>query len=211
MKILSKYIFSKHLYIVTIVFVLVFNLVGTWPDQDKVFIEDTRAYKAAVDKVESCQIVTLIGGPGSGKTATARHVSLKFRERGWDVVPIVEIDEIHTYCDPSRKQVFVIDNVTTIFALNSDFYRKIFLVEEVLPQILLSKVICTCRKQDFNLRSYVNVSIFKTIVDLEDTSHAFDEPERRKMLFSHCESRGIDKRFYEKIVLKNPIFMFPSL
>jgi Cdc6-like AAA superfamily ATPase len=37
--------------------------------------------------------MTIIGGPGSGKTATARHIALQLEEE-WEVVPVFKLEDI---------------------------------------------------------------------------------------------------------------------
>jgi KaiC/GvpD/RAD55 family RecA-like ATPase len=44
--------------------------------------------------VKSKKYMTIIGGPGSGKTATARHIALQLEDQGWEVVPVCGIEEI---------------------------------------------------------------------------------------------------------------------
>jgi nucleoside-triphosphatase THEP1 len=44
--------------------------------------------------VQSENYITIIGGPGSGKTATVRHIALKLEKQGWEVVPVCRLEEI---------------------------------------------------------------------------------------------------------------------
>lgn len=46
-----------------------------WRDDDKVFIE-IHNFPAMLEKVRNHSFVTFVGVPGSGKTATARHIAL---------------------------------------------------------------------------------------------------------------------------------------
>jgi Cdc6-like AAA superfamily ATPase len=57
---------------------------------------------------ESKNYIIIIGGPGSGKTATARHIALELEDQEWEVVPVCRLDEIIQYGDRDHKQVFVL-------------------------------------------------------------------------------------------------------
>jgi ABC-type transporter Mla maintaining outer membrane lipid asymmetry ATPase subunit MlaF len=56
--------------------------------------------------VQSNNYITIIGGAGSGKTATARHIALQLEKQGWEVVPVSELEQILQYGDRDHKQVF---------------------------------------------------------------------------------------------------------
>jgi tRNA uridine 5-carbamoylmethylation protein Kti12 len=60
---------------------------------------------------------TIQAGPGSGKTATARHIALQLEKQGWEVVPVCKLEDIIEYGDKDHKQVFVLDDVLGIFAV----------------------------------------------------------------------------------------------
>jgi broad-specificity NMP kinase len=73
----------------------------------------------------SVNYITIIGGPGSGKTATARHIALQLEGQEWEVVPVCRLDEIIQYGDRDHKQVFVLDDVLGIFAVDMNIYNHI--------------------------------------------------------------------------------------
>jgi tRNA uridine 5-carbamoylmethylation protein Kti12 len=56
--------------------------------------------------VKSKNYMTIIGEPGSGKTATARHIALQLEKKGWEVVPMCKLEDIIQYGDIDHKQVF---------------------------------------------------------------------------------------------------------
>lgn len=60
------------------------------------------------EKVKEQTYVTFVGVPGSGKTATARHIALKLQEEGYDILPITDKNKIEDYCDPQNLQVFLL-------------------------------------------------------------------------------------------------------
>jgi Cdc6-like AAA superfamily ATPase len=49
---------------------------------DKLFYDETGGFTAALEMVKSKNYMTIIGGPGSGKTATARHIALQLEKQG---------------------------------------------------------------------------------------------------------------------------------
>jgi tRNA uridine 5-carbamoylmethylation protein Kti12 len=53
----------------------------------------------------SKNVMTIIGGPGSGKTATARHIALQLERKGWEVVPVYKIEEIIQYGDRDHEHL----------------------------------------------------------------------------------------------------------
>jgi nucleoside-triphosphatase THEP1 len=70
--------------------------------------------------------MTIIGGPGSGKTATAHHIALQLEKQGCEVVPVCELNDIKKYGDRDHKQVFVLDDVIGIFAVQMDYCHILF-------------------------------------------------------------------------------------
>jgi ABC-type dipeptide/oligopeptide/nickel transport system ATPase component len=47
------------------------ELINKWRIEDKQFYDKTGGFTAVLDMVKSKNYLTIIGGPGSGKTATA--------------------------------------------------------------------------------------------------------------------------------------------
>ena len=70
------------------------RLIEEWKREDIVFYDRTRAFEAASNMVNSNAYITLIGGPASGKSATARHIALKFESDSFEVVPVCKPEDI---------------------------------------------------------------------------------------------------------------------
>lgn len=89
-----------------------------------------------------------VGVPGSGKTATARHIALVLQGEGYDILSIKNINDIETYCDPRNPQVFVIDDVLGKFGLDVTMYNILKKYEDILttPKMSKTKVLMTCRE-----------------------------------------------------------------
>jgi Cdc6-like AAA superfamily ATPase len=99
------------------------ELIKKWRLEDKLFYDEIRGFTAALQMVQSENYMTIIGGPGSGKTATARHIALQLEEQGWEIVPVCRLKEIIKYGDRDHKQVFVLDDVLGIFAVDMNIYN----------------------------------------------------------------------------------------
>nr|XP_034321965.1 uncharacterized protein LOC105336698 isoform X2 [Crassostrea gigas] len=55
--------------------------ISKWKEDDKVFFE-THSFSSMLEKVKSQPYVMFVGVPGSGKTATARHIALVLQGEG---------------------------------------------------------------------------------------------------------------------------------
>ena len=67
------------------------ELIAKWRIEDQRYYDKTGGFRAVLDMVMSTNYITIIGGPGSGKTATARHIALQYEEKGWEVVPVCRL------------------------------------------------------------------------------------------------------------------------
>jgi ABC-type glutathione transport system ATPase component len=59
------------------------ELIKKWRLEDELFYDETKGFTAALKMVQSKNFMTIIGGSGSGKTATARHLALQLEKQGW--------------------------------------------------------------------------------------------------------------------------------
>lgn len=94
------------------------RIIRDWKKDDAFFYE-THNFSAMLLKVKQQPFVTFVGVPGSGKTATARHIALLLKKEGYAILPITDKSKIETYCDPCNLQVFVIDDVFGIYKFDS--------------------------------------------------------------------------------------------
>lgn len=100
-------------------------------------------------KVQNIHFVTFVGVPGSGKTATVRHIALKLQEEeGYEILPIRCINDIETYCHPRIPQVFVIDDVIGKYGLDMTMFSVLMGYKDKIKNPLMSKtkILMTCRK-----------------------------------------------------------------
>lgn len=75
-----------------------------WIKEDNDFLE-THNFPAMLEQVRNQPYVTFVGVPGSGKTATVRHIALILQKEGYEILPTVDKNKIEDYCDPQNPQV----------------------------------------------------------------------------------------------------------
>ena len=155
-----------------------------WKKEDKPFHE-IHSFPKILDRVLSQPITTIIGGPGTGKKATARHLALRLQtDSEFEIVPVHDVSEIKQYGNPKCKQLFILDDVIGVFAFE---YEKIIILERYKERILnvlgkLSKIMFTCRKTVYieasKLKSFVLNEEY--IVDLDDSINSLNAEDRKK-------------------------------
>ena len=96
-----------------------------WRIEDELFYDKTGGFTAVLGMVKSKNYMIIIGRPGSGKTATARHIALQLEKQRWEVVPVLKLEDIIEYGDKDQEQVFVLDDVLGIFAVDMNVYHYI--------------------------------------------------------------------------------------
>nr|XP_022307911.1 uncharacterized protein LOC111113912 [Crassostrea virginica] len=171
------------------------TLMESWLKGDKPFHE-IHSFPDILDKVQLQNITTIIGGPGSGKTTTARHLALRLQnDCEFEIVPVDDITEIKQYGHPKCKLVFILDDVIGIFGVEIEKLTNLERYRESILNALgeRSKVLFTCRKAVFNeaakLKSFVLDK--KYLVDLEDSDNQLNAEDRKHILNNHCKPNDI--------------------
>lgn len=118
-----------------------------WKEEDVTFYE-THNFPAMINRVFNQHFATIVGPPGSGKSATARHIALKLQQKGYDILPIRDIKDMETYCDPYNPQVFVFDDVLGKFGLDMGNFEVLCRFEDIFVNPIMSetKILMTCRE-----------------------------------------------------------------
>ena len=127
-------------------------LLETWQKEDSPFHE-LHSYPNILQKVKSQPITTIIGSPGSGKTATARHLALQLQTNcEFEIVPVDGIKEIKMYGHPKCKQLFILDDVIGVWGFKRRNLAKLDKYSERILKVLSthSKILFTCRKAVYN-------------------------------------------------------------
>nr|XP_022309090.1 uncharacterized protein LOC111114863 isoform X1 [Crassostrea virginica] len=158
------------------------TLLESWMKGDKPFHE-IHSFQDILDKVQLQNITTIIGGPGSGKTSTARHLALRLQnDCEFEIVPVDDITEIKQYGHPKCKQVFILDDVIGVFGVAFEKLTNLERYRESIFNALgeRSKVLFTCRKAVYNeaanLKSFVLDKRY--LVDLEDSNNKLNVEDR---------------------------------
>ena len=127
-------------------------LLEIWQKEDAPFFE-IHSFPNILDKVQSQRITTIIGSPGSGKTATARHLALRLQtEFEFKIVPVDDITEIKQYGHPKCKQLFILDDIIGVWGFKQNDLANLDKYSESISNVMSehSKIIFSCRKALYN-------------------------------------------------------------
>ena len=154
---------------------------------------------AVENKTASQNLVIVTGHSGSGKSAIIQHVALKYREKGWIVKPVKDIEDI-------ANTPFVRNNLTNILFVFNDplgkesldelLYNKWQRYEEALPSYLKrAKLLMSCRKVIFSDKKVKGLfRDVSNVVDINFDQNKLNEDEKRSILKSY----KIDEKLSEE-------------
>lgn len=159
---------------------------SSWKKDDCMFVE-THNFPSLLEQVRKQTYVTFIGVPGSGKTATARHIALILQKEGYEILPIKDIKNIETYCDPHHPQVFVIDDVIGVFGLDMTELNNLKKYQDRFkePTMSKTKTLMTCREAIFRNELLSNAPFMsheKHLIQLSTDANALTAGDRHKLL-----------------------------
>lgn len=186
------------------------RIIRDWKKDDAFFYE-THNFSAMLLKVKQQPFVTFVGVPGSGKTATARHIALLLKKEGYAILPITDKSKIETYCDPCNLQVFVIDDVFGIYKFDSteldELNRYKYIV--VNPVMQKTKILMTCRETVFRHKKLSNIFLTKqeNVILLQSEENALTDQDKRELFAKY----QIDKDIWKSASLASSSYMFPLL
>nr|XP_022310220.1 uncharacterized protein LOC111115684 [Crassostrea virginica] len=171
------------------------RLLDSWLKDDKPFHE-IHSFPNILDKVQSQPITTIIGGPGSGKTATARHLALRLQtDCEFEIVPILSVSDVIDYGHPKCKQLFILDDVIGVYGVEYERLTNLERYRENMFNALgeRSKILLTCRKAVYNESSNLKSFVLdkKYLVDLEDSNNKLNAEDRKQILNNHCRQNDI--------------------
>lgn len=162
-------------------------------------------------KVKEQPFVTFVGVPGSGKTATARHIALLLEKEGYAILPITDKSKIETYCDPCNLQVFVIDDVFGIYKFDSRELDVLNRYKNVVvnPVMQKTKILMTCRETVFRHKKLSNIFLTKqeNVILLQSEENALNDQDRRELFAKY----QIDPDIWKTASLASSSYMFPFL
>lgn len=177
-----------------------------WREEDKDFLE-THNFNTIEQQVQEQKYVMFVGAPGSGKSATVRHIALKLQHNGSEVWTITDIRCIETYFNPSKPQVFIIENALGIFELDKSKLNKIREYKEKIeiPLNEKTKILFTCRDTIFKNRALAKTFLAKkeNVVNL----NVLSSKDKHKLLSKY----KLDDNLLQDIDLSKTSPMFPML
>ena len=188
-------------------------MIKKWKIEDKLFCDETGGFTAAMEMVQSKNYMTIIGGPGSGKTATAQHIALQLEKKGWEVVPVCILKDIIQYGDRNRKQVFVLDDVLGVFAVDINICDSISTYKELIFTTIgqTSKLLFTCRKSFYKEALKLGLFVTENVVDLQSKTNQLTETEKMVICQNHCKNEGLSPDLYASLSFTKVNHMFPFL
>ena len=153
----------------------------------------------------------MIGGPGSGKTSTARHIALQLEKQRWEVVPVFKLEDIIEYGDKDQEQVFVLDDVLGIFAVDMNVFHYISNHQEQIFKTIgkTSKLLFTCRKSVYEEAEKLELFVAKNVVDLDSKENQLTEAEKIAICQYHCKAKGVNPDRYTSLSFTKVNHMFP--
>lgn len=164
-----------------------------------------------LEQVRSQPYVTFVGVPGSGKTATARHIALILQKEGYEIFPIKEINKIEDYSNQNIPQVFVIDDVLGVFGVNEHELHMINKYSERLkdPINRKTKTLVTCREAVFRNELVSDCVLVKgkNTVLLQSKENTLNDDDKQELL----EKYSLDRDFLTSDNLASSSSMFPLL
>lgn len=124
------------------------DIFDEWQKKDIDFVP-TKASKEVENKTKHQNLVIVTGDSGSGKSAIIHHIALKYREQGWDVIPVMEVNEILKICPTVRnKSLFVLSDPIGKESFDEILYSSWQKYEEMLISTLKKcKLLVTCEKK----------------------------------------------------------------
>ncbi|XP_062582009.1 uncharacterized protein LOC134243792 [Saccostrea cucullata] len=179
-----------------------------WREEDSVFLE-THGFLEMLQRVREQSYVTFVGVPGSGKSATAQHISLILQTEGYEVVPVLDLRDLTQYCDPHNPQVFVINDVVGVLGVQKAKLESFLDYEQKLtePSFEKTKVLMTCRETLFNQCHKSFFTNEQNVIKLHSLENALSEDDRRNILAIH----GLDRDLLSPALLTESSRMFPLL
>ena len=194
-------------------------IADSYQRKDHLYLE-TKAYKELECVLEDMHWATLLGKPGDGKSTTAAHLLLKYRDKGFEpILATSPKDWKMLISKHSGKQIFVIDDMFGSLCVED---RK---VEDWLPEMEHMEkivkerkgklyVVCTSRKYIYKdvEPKVAKFSSFQKIstIDMTDKMYQLTGVEKVAMLKKYAEEYDIDiKDIINVIDYADPPHGFP--
>ncbi|XP_065924950.1 serine/threonine-protein phosphatase 6 regulatory ankyrin repeat subunit B-like [Magallana gigas] len=169
-----------------------------WQEDNSQFVS-TRACKEVEKRIESQNLVIVIGNSGSGKSAIIQHIALRYRVKGWTVKPVYNVKEITaTYSSVDvlqSKILFVFNDPIGNESFDEIAYNSWKEQDERLKACLrYNKMLLSSRKYillDNRVKGMLNDK--SCSIDLSDDKHKLNNGEKETILRSYASNSGLLK------------------
>ncbi|XP_071173349.1 uncharacterized protein [Mytilus edulis] len=173
--------------------------VADWEQDDKNFFVTSTVQKI-LESVQQTSFVVISGSPGMGKSATAYHLALLFRNvMGYEILPINEPSDILKFCKFGRKQIVIIDDICGKFAINNHSVASWMNLKKSIVKLISQTedtihIIATCRLHIRKTKQFEKfIQAFKIKeCDLLSDEFALDLNEKCKIGLCHLNQEYID-------------------
>ncbi|CAG2248840.1 unnamed protein product [Mytilus edulis] len=189
--------------------------VAAWEAENKNFFA-TFAVKSVLKSVKQAPFVVISGSPGIGKSATAYHIALIFRDTmGYEILPINEPSQILKFCKTGRKQIVIIDDICGKFAMNKNIVDSWVRLRIAITQLMNHtneslRIVATCRllvRQTEQFEKLIQAFEIKEC-NLLSEELALNVDEKRKIGLCHLNEQCLDM-LEEAVIVETD--MFPLL
>lgn len=164
-----------------------------------------------IEKVRKHHYITFVGPPGSGKSATVRHIALLLQKDRYEILPITDKNKLEDYCDTENPQVFVIDDVFGVFGVKEPERDLLCRYRELCenPPMPDTKILMTCREEVYRDEAFSNsfLSTDDKIIFLSSAEYPLTEQDKHNLLAKY----NIDRALLSSINLSETSAMFPYL
>lgn len=173
--------------------------IATWKEDGNMFFE-THNFPVMFEKVRNQPYVIFVGVPGSGKTATARHIALKLQKEGYQILSIKDLKDVDKYCEKDKKRVFVIDDVLGILRFNINQLDLLFRYKDTFKNLsnIDNKVIMTCREEVYRNECFSTTTDDflrkeENVVWLHSVENAFNYEDKEGLLKKYKINAGVSE------------------
>lgn len=154
-----------------------------------------------VEKVtESTNLVIVTGYSGSGKSAIIQHIALKYRERGWNVKPVNEVNEIVNE-ETFERKLFVFDDPIGKESLDEISYSSWVKNEKKMKARLKTVTILVSTRKcvlcDPRVKGLLKID--SNIVDIDDEKFKLTDDEKRKILKIYAPDINLSEEEWTEI------------
>lgn len=166
------------------------SVIDEWSKIDKSVVVLTTAIDRLMDKIQSNNVVTVIGFSGSGKSTAVRRVALNLKqEQKYQIIALHSPKDLITYYVRGKKQVFVFDDVCGKYSLD---IHKLMKWKDLSTEIKLCfedallKCLFTCKTHIFNEAQFQNVDILSSCQhDILSPQYNLTKEERKLIAKSY--------------------------